>query len=247
MNIEQYFRSIALELRALQDRVRHMIGDAHWPTDGEWKESILRNVIRRAAPMSVSVGRGFVVSGAQCTTQLDILIHDNSHPVLYRDGDLVFVSPAACLGIIEVKSRVDLAGVRAASARLANAARFIRSSAGGHRTFVGLFSYELDTTNVAAILELLNSAAAGSENGVIDHVTLGGSKFVKWWHATPNAPFEILRAWHSYELSDLAAGYFVHNLLMHISPAEASHAQSLWFPEQSKEFQREASRALSEA
>ena len=50
MNIGNYFRALSKECEAYKDRVRHFINDAHWPTDGEWKESVLRNLIRRSAP-----------------------------------------------------------------------------------------------------------------------------------------------------------------------------------------------------
>lgn len=41
-----HFKSLALELNALKDRVRNFIDDAHWLTDGEWKEAVLRAMLR---------------------------------------------------------------------------------------------------------------------------------------------------------------------------------------------------------
>ncbi|MBU8977509.1 hypothetical protein JI752_015265 [Lysobacter sp. MMG2] len=38
------FRSIKLEMDALKGRVRQLIDDKHWLTDGEWKETVLRTV-----------------------------------------------------------------------------------------------------------------------------------------------------------------------------------------------------------
>jgi hypothetical protein len=58
----EYFRSITLELQALKNRVRHFIRDKHWLTDGEWKESVLRAVLRRHLPQSIGVGTGFVIT-----------------------------------------------------------------------------------------------------------------------------------------------------------------------------------------
>jgi hypothetical protein len=107
MNVQDYFESLGQELGALKHRVRHLIADAHWQTDGEWKESVLRHVLRRHLPDDAVVGRGFVISGDNATHRLDILVHDGSKPLLFRDGDLVFVTPDAVLGIVEVKSRVN--------------------------------------------------------------------------------------------------------------------------------------------
>src|SRR2546427_2303201 len=99
MDVRSYFESLGLELGSLKHRVRQLIADAHWQTDGEWKESVLRHVLRRHLPTSAVVGRGFVVTSKSASSQLDVLIHDGSKPVVFKDGDLVFVTPDAVLGI----------------------------------------------------------------------------------------------------------------------------------------------------
>lgn len=78
MNVENYFRSLSHECETLKNRVRYFVEDSHWPSDGEWKESVLRSMLKRSAPESVTVGRGFVVHEDGCSTQIDILIYDNS-------------------------------------------------------------------------------------------------------------------------------------------------------------------------
>ena len=95
MNIEKYFRSLSLELTALKDRVRDFINDAHWLTDGEWKESVLRSLIARNLPRDIQMGRGFILTPSGVSTQIDILLYSAESPVLFRDGDLVFVQPEA--------------------------------------------------------------------------------------------------------------------------------------------------------
>ena len=124
MDLVQYFQSLTYECEVLKDRVRHLIDNAHWPTDGEWKESVLRSMIRRSAPESVTVGRGFVVHQEGCSSQIDVLIYDNSMPILYKDGDLVFITPSACRGIVEVKSNTTLPAFRKAAVKLADNAEF---------------------------------------------------------------------------------------------------------------------------
>src|SRR5512147_173447 len=103
MNVQSHFRSLADELWALKNRVRNFIDDAHWLTDGEWKESVLRNILRRHMPASVGVGRGFVITPNSCSSQVDILIYDTSKPTLYKDGELVFVTADSVKAVIEVK------------------------------------------------------------------------------------------------------------------------------------------------
>jgi hypothetical protein len=47
MNVRDYFESLGHELDALKHRVRYLIAETNWQTDGEWKESVLRQVLRR--------------------------------------------------------------------------------------------------------------------------------------------------------------------------------------------------------
>jgi hypothetical protein len=74
MNIENYFKNLTTELESLKNRVRYYIEDAQWQSDGEWKESVLRTILKRHLPKNIGVGRGFIVNVEQATTQIDILI-----------------------------------------------------------------------------------------------------------------------------------------------------------------------------
>lgn len=236
MNLERYFQSLTDECETLKDRVRHLVNDAHWPTDGEWKESVLRSMLKRSAPESVTVGRGFVVHQDGCSTQIDVLIYDNSMPILYRDGDLVFVTPSACRGIIEVKSNTSLAEFRSAAVKLADNAEFIRSRSVDFHIFVGFFGYDVRTANCAPFLQALNEAANGQYGRVIDHVALGASKLIKYWSSDPNsARGQGYDQWHLYDLNRMAPGYFIHNLLLNVSKKLSAQADSTWFPRNSKE------------
>jgi hypothetical protein len=83
MDIENYFKNLTTELESLKDRVRLYIGDAHWQSDGEWKESVIRTILKRHLPKNIGVGSGFIVNVEQTTTQIDILLYDNSKPILF--------------------------------------------------------------------------------------------------------------------------------------------------------------------
>src|ERR1700746_1972099 len=107
VKMESYFESLSLELKGLKNRVRNFIEDKHWQTDGEWKESVLRSFLRRNLPSNVKVGRGFVITERGASKQLDIFIYDAASPVLFADADLVFVTPDAVIGVIEVKTSVN--------------------------------------------------------------------------------------------------------------------------------------------
>jgi hypothetical protein len=132
MDVQAHFLSIASELEALRDRVRNFIQDNHWQTDGEWKESVLRTVLRRHVPSTYNVGRGFVITEGGCSDQIDVLIYDNSKPVLYKDGDLAFVTADAVRAIIEVKPTATMAKYRDAVNHLAKNAELIRANRRKH-------------------------------------------------------------------------------------------------------------------
>ena len=101
-----YHESITAELMASRDRVRNFIGDHHWGEDGRFKEVLLMNHLKKILPSNVSIGTGFVKNGEQITSQIDLIIYDNSVPNLFSQGDFVIVLPESVYGIIEVKSKL---------------------------------------------------------------------------------------------------------------------------------------------
>lgn len=236
MDIEGYFRSISAECEALKNRVRLFIDDQHWLTDGEWKESVLRSLIRRSVPSNIAVGRGFVVGRNVTSSQIDLLLYDNTLPVLYRDGDLAFITPTACRAIIEVKSKVRPSTIGEIARKLGDNAQLVAEAAPGSVAFVGAFAFEAAEGDPDRYLRELHDAAGGRQARIVDHLCLGQSRFLKFWPFEP----EGLRqrhnhmAWHAYRLEEMAAGYFVHNLLLSLN-GETTQEAAHWFPERNKE------------
>lgn len=245
MRTEDYFRSLSDECETLKNRVRLLINHSHWPTDGEWKESVLRSMIRRSAPQSVTVGRGFVVNHERCSNQIDVLLYDNTFPILYKDGDLVFVTPSSCRAIIEVKTGVSVQQFQAATVKLADDAEFVRSSAVGYPLFVGLFAYELNGNGGRSLLESLQTVAAGNEYRIVDHAALGPSKFIKYWSSPPSGDPGRYLKWHLYNLERMASGYFIHNLLANVCRDPMARREDAWFPQESKEVHLEETKEFT--
>lgn len=247
MDIEAYFRSISSECETLKNRVRMFINDEHWPTDGEWKESVLRSIIRRSTPDSVTIGRGFVIAPGWQSTQIDVLVYDNTHPVFYRDGDLVFVSPESCRAIIEVKSAIrSSAQLRDAANKLADMAAYIREAT-QQEIFVGLFAYESHITINQAVLDLLRGVAAGDGQRVLNHMALGSSGFIKYWRVRPENGAAMYNQWHLYQLPNMAAGYFIHNLIGTVCRDSVAQREDGWFPRNGKEVNLVCQLGLAEA
>ena len=234
MNVREYFETLGQEIAALKHRVRHLIADAHWQTDGEWKETVVRHVLRRHLPATAVVGRGFVVSGQTQTRQIDILVHDASKPVLFRDGDLAFVTPDAVLGILEVKARVNDTILRQAAGTIAANAQLIRSHP-NTRAFSGIFAFDLDGRARPQRLVDILSEAAPTYDERLDFACLGASTFLRYWNEDPETGRHVYKSWHAYNVPDLAAGYFVHNVVDAVSPESVFRNREVWFPRPGKE------------
>lgn len=244
VQIEAYLKSITDECNALKNRVRNFIENAHWATDGAWKESVLRSIISRTIPSNYSVASGFVVTDSGPSTQIDILIYDNSVPVLYKGGDLVFVPPSACAALIEVKARLNQATFLEAATKLADNSERVSRYEPHRRLFSGVFSYDFDGTG-QRLLEHIDAAAQGSENRIVNHVSLGESSFIKYWPTGPNFEDPNYESWHQYALDRTAPGYFVHNLMSHLAGEDLIRGNNVWFPREGKELRRQRTRRLS--
>jgi hypothetical protein len=237
MNVESYFQS-------LKDRVRNFIDDAHWLTDGEWKESVLRSILARRLPDTIKIGRGFVLTREGPTTQCDILIYKASSPILFREGELVFLTPDAVLGIIEVKARTSKSILEATLDRFSEIGR--KMGRDRSNCFFGLFSYESTIANDQVILDVLREKC-DHEAKIVELISLGCSTFVRWWKYHPDGNNSHYERWHSYRLDHMSAGYFVANVVDFVSPGSVGNNDWLWFPEVGKESKKTGDAAFGHA
>ena len=136
-----FHKSFSDELYSVKDRIRSLV--YHWATDGESKEVALRSVLRRHLPESVIVGRGFIVTSSESSTQIDILIIDASKPTLFKDGDLLIVTPDAVRGVIEVKTVLrSRTQVAEAVTKLSRIEELCRDVTREDSIWTGLFIFE---------------------------------------------------------------------------------------------------------
>ena len=104
----QYFRSLADELIVQANRVRSLIGERHWVSDGHHKEYLLVSLLQRYLPDGTLIARGFVADlndAGLCSHEQDILIVDTTFQApLFYQGDLIIADPSTVLATISVKS-----------------------------------------------------------------------------------------------------------------------------------------------
>jgi len=241
-----YQESITKELQIAKDRVRNLIGERHWQTDGEHKEEIIRSVLRVHLPETLRVGKGFVcyppsgylapASEGSSSGQIDILITSKHAPTLYKQDELVFVTTDSVRAIIEVKTEMKLGNskqsARQVLRKLANEAKKIRGHAGIERKlWAGLFVYNKGGITFRYLLEALSNAALDNPDRVINFLCLGPDTFVRYWEdgKIVNGPLQG-PVWHLYDLQNLSATYFINNFVFELSPNIPHGQQRAWFP-----------------
>jgi hypothetical protein len=234
-NLHAYYESVTGELDALRNRIRDLIN--HNLTDGEWKEAALRTILRRYLPSTALVGRGFVVGRDQSSTQIDMLVLKAHKPTLFRDGDLVVVTPDVPGAIVEVKTR--LVGARAWYGAAAKLARhgLICKDISGNFPWLGLFSYDGDDSQTEHILNAV--CRAYRDTGIaINCATSGYDIFVRYWppgHYEPgdDALIDGPRSfWRAYQLVRLAPSYFISNLVDSMTNIDRDETDHVWFAHQ---------------
>lgn len=103
-----FLQSLNNELVSQASRVRNLIGDAHWLSDGQHKESLISGVVSRFIPDSYKVSSGFGINTStisELSKELDVTILDQKYdsPILDQFGFSVAAFESIA-GVISVKS-----------------------------------------------------------------------------------------------------------------------------------------------
>ena len=193
-DFEKHLQSISTELQATKERVRHLIGDVHWLTDGEHKEAIIRRILSKHVSDCVRVGSGFICyphsnpayhDNKNTSTQIDVLVTRRGKPTLYKEHELTIVTPDAVSAIVEVKTKRTLAELRRDLTKLANNAQKTREAEGSRDCWAGLFVFEpLNSKSRSLhrdIIQTVQSVVDDNPMRVINCVAVGENLFVRYW------------------------------------------------------------------
>lgn len=240
---EKFQESITRELEVVKDRVRNLIGSAHWGEEGRFKEAVLTNVIRRFLPSNLSVGTGFMVksvdghtrgSRVEVSKQIDIIVYDNRIPVLFSEGDFIITTDLNVRAIIEVKTRTNNSELRNILRTSIENGKMIEDG-----IFNGVFVYEYDNGN---LIEGLKSVLEESrEDGrYVNHISLGPYIFIRHWMSGASvdsdgcdSDFFGVYDFGKHEgrqAKKLSFSYFISNLIYSISEERLSDRLWLLFP-----------------
>jgi hypothetical protein len=221
-----YLETITAELQGIKDRVRRLV--RHWPSDGHFKEAIFRKILRRHLPESVVIGTGFVVNAFDPSGEIDILVVDRKMPILFREDELLIVTPEAVKAVIEVKSSLEgPAKIQEAVDQLAKRMAIIQRH--GKKAWGGLFVYEGDRDRHEAILEALLSTYNRCHIA-IDFVAFGEDTVVKFYPKSghPGAQ-EPNNSWHSFHVPVVAPAEFIASLAEYLVPEGTDLGSFAWF------------------
>jgi hypothetical protein len=111
-----YLVTWAEEIASRLNRVRNIIGAAHWPSDGAYKEHLLREILERHLPNYLITHRGFIrdiLHSQACSPEVDILVSNPAiHVPIFHEGGLQIAAPSAVLATAEVKSSYSVSTLR---------------------------------------------------------------------------------------------------------------------------------------
>ena len=111
----EYLSSLSLEIKSRFNRIRNLIGDKHWLTDGHHKEYLIQGILERFLPNGFVCGRGFVVRDQDLrviSKEQDLLVVDcrKTMPLFNESGVIVcFAENVRCA--ISVKTELSTASL----------------------------------------------------------------------------------------------------------------------------------------
>jgi hypothetical protein len=244
-NLSAYHQSVNDELISVRNRIRQLIGDAHWLTDGEHKEAIIRRILRNHVPEIMRVGKGFVYYAEQrVSNQLDILLTDTRKPTLFKDDELVIVTPDAVRAVIEVKTKQSTTDLATTLRKLGdNVAAIRQNSHPRKRCLAGLFVHDNGDPDAnppkkgltgKQILRALHTAANRESARAVDFVAVGSTLFTQYSTSslTGAEKESDLPLWYLYSIDKLAPAYFISHIAWRVTDDRDPTVRGAWFPNQ---------------
>lgn len=222
-NTRLFQESITQELDIIKNRVRNLIGSAHWGEEGRFKEAVLKNVIRKFLPSNLSVGTGFILKATGqsdheniLSSQLDVIIYDNTKPILFSEGDFIITTTSNVRGILEVKSRITASSFEQVINQFDNSiADFIEEfNEREQRIFAGIFAFEFSGNIDSQRIE----DSLRKSRHIVNHISLGSNYFIRKWRYEDRNRLAVGVGcqgdfYNFYELINLSFSYFIANMV----------------------------------
>ncbi len=246
-NIKEFQESITQEIDVIKNRVRNLIGGANWGEEGRFKEAVLKNILKSFLPKNMSVGTGFILkaenssSNISISKQLDIIIYDNTLPLLFSEGDFIITTINNVKGVIEVKSKITSSTFQTVIEQFDNSLQpFVELILNMEaKLFLGVFAFEYEGN-----FESLNiDFALKSSKKIINHISLGTNYFIRFWGS--KYKYNLLTSvdcendfYNCYKIANLSFSYFISNIIDMIYQEQEDRSWFLFPITETKEFYR---------
>ena len=217
------FKSVTKEIESLRDKVLYFT--KHKYSNGFWRETILKRLIKRHLPQPYEIGQGFVITEKGCSTEIDIIIYDNTKPILHKEEGFIITSIDSVIGIIEVKTRTYKESLKNLkhNIELFNSSLYsINKKVVTPNRFHAYFSY--DSYKNHKKLPVTN----------LQFLCVGNSTFIKYWESWYNKQHN---SWHVYKLEKTAYGYFISSIIDYLESKSMDFPfqNTLFFPKEDLE------------
>lgn len=235
MSLINYHKSITQEIISTSNRVRDLV--THWGEEGRYKEEVFKSILRRFLPDNLNVGTGFVLMANsreihESSKQIDVIIYDNSYPVLFKQGDFVITSAEGVRAIVEIKANVLNKNLDKIVRTCNENGKFIFDAKRNkdNPLFNGIFSFGGRSTGVSdanreVIRTNFNSLPIlNRQKYALNHIAISQDQFIKYWGDLFDDD-----SYSQYKLEDLAFSFFISNILDFVSNDIATKDNFLWF------------------
>jgi hypothetical protein len=224
-NHMRYMTSLAAELAVQATRVRDLLGDTHWLTDGGHKEFLLIDLLKRHIPAGMIASRGFVISETDVSKrshEQDVLIVDTMEEApIFNQGGVIISFPRAVRAALSVKTEMSNSEVKN-SVLVLNSVRAVTGPDQDPATIWCAAYYFVEPVNPVLVYDQVARGTAESpvpdtQNGfkrtTPDCHSSPGNYLFKADHGDNNSP-TIIRG---YNCSGLATALFLGHLLEHLA------------------------------
>jgi hypothetical protein len=183
------------ELLSQMNRLSNWIDDAHFPSTGEYLESLLRSHLRRRLPDRFSVSTGFISSLERknaetferyVSRQFDIIVWDSTeNPPLFENDEFAVVMPQSCYAVIEVTHSLTSAKIHQDLEKLDSLSEFYDARRYDFYPFTSLFAFTTKLADLESVAEKLHHHLYFNRSTPFVPVDTRYAWLRYWWEQRP--------------------------------------------------------------
>jgi hypothetical protein len=145
--IQTFLKSWSWEIASRVNRVRSLIGDSHWASDGSHKEDLVRSFLRPRLPPDTDTCHGFLLDTrtTACSNEIDVLVRDGRQSApLFAESGITICHPSAALAFLEIKSGFRKDALDSALSLISDTQRLIKNSGSTQPVWRGVVFFGLE-------------------------------------------------------------------------------------------------------